>query len=180
MAKEKLIILDIDETLIHATKMPKDEDWTFICGPYFVYQRPHLKSFLESVQADYRVALWTTGSESYATCIAEKIFKNPDQLLFIWSREKCVINQEAESGRLTFIKDLKKVKSFGVPLENILIVEDTPKVVCRNMGNLIRVNKFFGQKVDDDLLILKDYLLKIKDVDNYRELDKRGWRSSVS
>lgn len=180
MLEEKLLILDIDETLIHATKAPPDDDWAFICGPFFVYLRPGLKEFLHTALIHYKVALWTTGSSSYAKCIAEKIFTDINDLLFIWSREKCIIRQESESGRLAYLKDLKKTKCFNIPLERVLIVEDTPKAVSRNMGNLIKVNKFFGQKVDDDLVILGNYLILIKDVANFRELEKRDWRSIAS
>lgn len=128
----------------------------------------------------YRIALWTTGSATYADCIAGQIFKGFKAPLFIWSREKCIIRQDEETGKLAYLKDLKKIKGFKIPLENVLIVEDTPQAVQRHMGNLIKISKYYGLSEDAELIALAKYLISIKDVANFRELDKRGWRSSVT
>jgi RNA polymerase II subunit A small phosphatase-like protein len=40
-----LIILDLDETLIHATDKPHDDAWDFEVFHYKVYKRPYLQEF---------------------------------------------------------------------------------------------------------------------------------------
>jgi len=43
----KLLILDLDETLIFATERPLTREADFRIGPYHVYRRPDLADFLD-------------------------------------------------------------------------------------------------------------------------------------
>ena len=43
----KLLILDLDETLIFATERPLTREADFRVGPYHVYGRPGLADFLD-------------------------------------------------------------------------------------------------------------------------------------
>ena len=53
-----LLILDIDETLIHASERPLDREPDFGVGPFSVYRRPGLAEFLEFCQSKFQVAVW--------------------------------------------------------------------------------------------------------------------------
>jgi NLI interacting factor-like phosphatase len=57
------------------------------------------------------------------------------------------------------------------------MVDDSPEKLIRNYGNLVRVAPFFGNKTDEELLLLMGYLKELKNVDSIRTLDKRGWKS---
>ena len=59
------------------------------------------------------------------------------------------------------------------------MVDDTPEKHIRNYGNLIRVSEFTGDQSDDELLYLMEYLMTIKDSDNIRSIEKRGWRKNI-
>ena len=49
--KEKLLlILDIDETLVHATRNKLDRKENFKIFDYYVYERPYLLEFLNEVK----------------------------------------------------------------------------------------------------------------------------------
>ena len=75
-----------------------------------------------------------------------------------------------------WVKDLKKVKRAGHDLERVLIVDDTPKKIERNYGNLVLVREFTGDPGDDELAPLADYLVSIAGLSNLRDMDKRNWR----
>lgn len=186
---KKLLILDIDETLLHASYQPlqtaKDSTpaYDFMLAEYFVYLRPHLNEFLAFCFEHFHVAIWTSASELYALEVQHKIITdNPrfadKKLAFVWSRKRCVQRLDYEYKDYYFIKDLKKVKKQGYSLEHIIMVDNTPRKLCRNYGNLVCVKDFLGDKNDDELLKLMRYLIKLKTVDNIRQIEKRGWRQA--
>jgi TFIIF-interacting CTD phosphatase-like protein len=45
-SKNKLLILDLDETLIHASETPLDYRSDFLVYDYYIYKRPNLDRFL--------------------------------------------------------------------------------------------------------------------------------------
>lgn len=180
---KKLLILDIDETLLYATRQPLEENHDLMIADYFVYLRPHLNAFLKFCFENFEVAIWTSATQFYALSVQNKLYENPDfadkRLAFVWSRARCVQRLDYEYKDYYFIKDLKKVKKKGYKLKDIIMVDNTPRKLCRNYGNLVCVNDFLGNKNDDELLKLMRYLVKLKNVDNVRKIEKRGWQKSV-
>ena len=63
---DKLLVLDIDETLIFASDRSLSRPADFV-GPYHVYKRPHLDTFLKSCLAWFDVGIWTASS-IYGIC----------------------------------------------------------------------------------------------------------------
>lgn len=63
--------------------------------------------------------------------------------------------------------------------ESILIVDDTQSKLRRNYGNAIYPTAYRGNPADDELKKLLRYLIKIKDVSNFRSLEKRNWKSQL-
>jgi TFIIF-interacting CTD phosphatase-like protein len=94
-------------------------------------------------------------------------------------RDRCTRRFDADLGEEGFIKDLKKVKRIGFPLERILFVDDTHSKMARNYGNAIYIQPFEGDHEDHELPKLLRYLETIHDVENFRKLEKRGWRHKV-
>ena len=174
-----LLILDLDETLIFATenKLYTPED--FICGEYFVYKRPHLDDFLDSIKKYYDIAVWTSSTRAYAEMIVDNIFPQSYPLTFLWARDRCTRRLDVDYHKYYNLKNLKKVKKKGYSLNEILIVDDTPGKVSLNYGNHIRVEPFEGDLNDKDLLKLEKYLFSIKDILNVRVVEKRGWKNKV-
>ena len=76
-----------------------------------------------------------------------------------------------------WVKDLKKVKRLGYDLNRMLMVDDTPSKLQRNYGNAVYVSSFEGDPADRELLSLAPYLLSLVDCDDFRTIEKRGWRS---
>jgi RNA polymerase II subunit A small phosphatase-like protein len=124
---EKLIILDLDETLIHASdhRLPIESTY-FEVGHYYVYKRPYLDQFLEFCLSEFKVAVWTSSNALYAKPVIEEIFKSEDNLQFWWSREKCTWKFDPETQSYDWLKDLKKVRRKGFNLEHVIMIDDTP------------------------------------------------------
>ncbi len=182
MTFDKIIILDLDETLIHAAEKPLERVQDFVVGPYFVYVRPHARSFIDFCFASFSaVAVWTSSSKDYAEEISLNLFgSKKEDLAFLWSQERCVRKFDYKRYASYWIKDLKKVKRCGYALEKIIAIDDSPEKLYRQYGNLVRVLPFEGLVSDDELLHLQQYLSVLAEVDNVRQIEKRGWQSKIS
>ena len=174
-----LLILDLDETLVFGAENALDRPCDFRVGPYFVYKRPGLDGFLTQVRQWFELAIWSSASLGYVYKVARAISNSQIEWRFVYTRVECVQKFWPETWSTKHLKDLKKVKRLGFPLEQVLIVDDTPHKVARNYGNAIYVSAYEGETDDDELVWLGQYLESIKDHDNFRTLEKRGWRSRI-
>jgi len=171
-----LLILDLDETLIHAAEARLDRSADFRVGPYHVYRRPTVGEFLSRCSELYRMAIWSSASSDYVEQIAERIIPDGFAMEFIWSRPQCSRQYDAERQEEYFLKDLKRVRKLGFDLEQVLIVDDEARKLRRQYGNAIYVRPFTGAIDDDELPLLADYLVTISAERRFRNLEKRGWR----
>lgn len=185
----KLVILDLDETLVHATTEPPSSNWDFEVPPYKVFKRPFLDEFLDNLKEHYQVAVWSSAGDEYVDQIVAQIFPENYPLKFVWGRTRCTRMIDYESvdqygysnfDHLHYAKVLKKVKKAGFALiEDILIVDDTPRKAKVNYGNAIYPKPFSGEPEDNELELLLKYLVNIKNTENFRKLEKRYWRDEV-
>lgn len=172
----KLLILDLDETLIYATEEPLERRADFQTELYHVYKRPYVDEFLAFCRENFLVAVWTTAGAEFAQDVVEGVFPSDYPLQFLWSRERCSRTLNADTGERYLVKNLAKLKRKGYRLEEVLMVDDTPTKLERNYGNLIRVSEWLGDPADSELLALMGYLVELKRVPNVRTLEKRGWQ----
>jgi len=175
---KKLLVLNLDETLIHATKEPKKEPH-FKVGEYSVYKRPYLKAFLNFCNEHFNIGVWTSATKDYASEIVKEIFPKEIELKFLWARERCTAQRDFDNNDTIWIKDLKKLKRKGYKLSQIIVVDDSPEKLKRQYGNLVRIEPFYGDENDNELKKLQKYLKILKNTPNIREIDKRGWRRLV-
>jgi TFIIF-interacting CTD phosphatase-like protein len=182
-AQNKLLILDLDETLIYSTETPLARKSDFLVYSYYVYKRPNLDNFIATCFEWFDVAVWTSSGAEYAASIVAAIFPDPHLLKFVWASDRCSIainyNHNLIDGYYpTYYsrKPLKKVKKYGYKLESIIAVDDTPRKWEKSYGNLVRIAPFEGDESDRELNYLLDYLNTLKDAENIRSIEKRGWR----
>ena len=157
LASKKLsLVVDLDQTIIHATVDPTVADWqkdeqnpnheavkdvrSFLLkddGPggrgcsYYIKLRPGLKDFLEKVSKIYELHIYTMGTRAYAKNITEII--DPDRKVFgdrILSRD--------ESGSMT-AKTLHRL--FPVDTKMVVIIDDRGDV-WKWSPNLIKVTPY--------------------------------------
>lgn len=182
---KQLLILDIDETLIHGSEMFLGRKPDAVTDWCFLYKRPHVEAFMEFCREHFRVAIWTTATPEHANfCLAE--ICEPDYPFeFIWTRERCLqvrdrVGMYDMGSGYHWVKDLNKAKRSGYRLEQVIMVDDTPSVLERNYGNLVRIDAFQGSVDDRELLRLMPYLLDLKQEKNICDIEKRSWQSRYS
>ncbi|WP_425400789.1 NIF family HAD-type phosphatase [Aeoliella sp.] len=175
-----LLILDLDECLIHGSETVLHRKPDFQVGPYHVYQRPGLAEFLAGVADSFELAVWSSASSGYVERIAAEIRPVGIDWNFVWSCRRCTPRMDHETMETVFIKDLKKVKRLGFSLDRVLFVDDTPAKLARNYGNAVYIQPFEGNDQDKELSILLKYLRSLADKTDFRKLEKRGWRSHVA
>ena len=166
----KLLVLDLDETLIHGN--PEAEEGDFLAAGIPVIVRPGARKFLAQMAKIFDLAVWTSSTEDYASDIVKTLFPSPP--MFLWCRERCVRRINPETRELEFIKDLKKLRRLGWDLANVLVVDDSPEKLARNYGNLVRVPPFTGGQ-DDILGPLASFLEELYAKPDVRVIEKRGW-----
>jgi TFIIF-interacting CTD phosphatase-like protein len=92
--KNKLVVLDLDATLISAQSLSSYDrnenrkkaskfDKKFTMDDYYeVFARPNLDVFLDFVFANFRVAVWTAASQLYASSVIDNlILTKPNRVL---------------------------------------------------------------------------------------------------
>jgi len=172
---DKLLVLDLDETLIHATYIPLGRAPEQCVGPYAVYHRPGVADFLERSLAGFEVGIWTASTLGYALPVLASLVAR-ERLAFIWGRERCTLRYDPETHEYERLKDLKKLCRRGYDRTKVLFVDDTPAKIARSYGNYVRVEPYLGAPEDGELQALATYLDHLGPVDDVRRIEKRGWR----
>ncbi|MBO2007981.1 HAD family hydrolase [Hymenobacter negativus] len=187
MTSKILLILDLDETLIHATATKLGDDFAFQLYHYYVYKRPGLDAFLAACAEKFDLAVWSSASDDYVKQVVAQIFPLEMKPVFVWGRSRCtplVSRQNDGYGDYNpdgfshheYAKLLKKVRRLGYDAHRVLIVDDTPEKVRNCYGNAIYPTPFLGDPGDSELLILAQYLHSLKDVASVRSIEKRLWQ----
>jgi len=179
-----LLILDLDETLVHSKVENVDFVPDFELFDYKVIKRPYLAKFLTNCSKNFKIAIWSSASDDYVAEMVKQIIPDSIELEFVWGRSKATYRPTFELNEIRYaanehfyyIKRLKKIKQIGYRLEKALIVDDTPHKSKENYGNAIYVKEFYGEPEDNELQILEKYLFDIKDIADVRKIEKRGWR----
>lgn len=179
-----LLILDIDETLIHTESVPLeyemhyDYDFKFKgLGKSFYYtkKRPYLDQFLDYAYENFDIAIWTASGEDYAREILKNIRVLESSLKFFYTRDNCTIKLSYDYSDYYGVKNLNKLRKKGYDLDRVIIVDDKSETAVNNYSNLIQIKPFTDDVNDTELLKLISYLETIKDEPNYRRIEKRGW-----
>lgn len=183
-----LLILDLDETLVHACEHPLDRPADFRLFDYHVYRRPGLDEFLAACTASFDLAVWSSASDDYVAGVVEAVFPNADHLSFVWGRSRATwrrhlnpddVYLHSPHDHRHYLKPLRKLRRLRWRLERMLIVDDTPEKCVRNYGNAIYVRPYEGDPEDNELSLLAAYLQSLKDCPNVRTVEKRRWRDEA-
>ncbi|WP_282296829.1 HAD family hydrolase [Stenotrophomonas sp. PS02289] len=175
----KLLVLDLDETLVHASEVELERPADMRVADYHVYKRPHVDAFLDFAFSRFRVGVWTSSGELYARPLVAQLMpgRTPE---FVWSAKRCTTVRDWETGHYSTQKRLAKLKRRGYRLEQIIGIDDTPSKYAQNYGNLVLVQEFNGDLADDELAMLPAYLEHLAVQPNVRSIEKRRWRNTLS
>ncbi|MFC0350961.1 HAD family hydrolase [Undibacterium danionis] len=158
MTTRRLVIFDLDETLVHATETKLSYEPDFVVEPYFVYLRPYVHELLSFTANRFDVAVWSSSSTKYVMEVTKQIFGEKYPLKFAWSVEKCVQKVDTKTNGYVYIKDLRKVQSQGYIVENITIVDDSPEKIVRQPRNHLLVKSYQGECDDVGLIAVRETL----------------------
>ena len=171
-----LLILDLDETLLHATEGLLGRFPDLQVGNYSVYLRPHVQEFLHQVGQWYGLAVWTSATRDYAGPLVAQLFPDQSLLQFVWTRDRCTRVYNPDNHQRYWVKDLKKVRRKGYGLERVVALDDSPEKLERHYGNWVPIAPYFGDPEDTELLDLLPFLAYLSQQENVRSLEKRNWR----
>jgi RNA polymerase II subunit A small phosphatase-like protein len=120
-----LVILDLDGTLCSISR----EEWTNAPPPdmvfreRFIYRRPFLDTFLDTLMTFHQVAVWTCKRQEYAEEVVRFLFGDRfDKLVFVHYQQHI-----DRSNRAAWVKPLDRVRrEYGYSESEMLLVDDTP------------------------------------------------------
>ena len=197
---DKLLVLDLDETLIYATmfSLPRPPD--FRVGLSNVWRRPGVGRFLRTCLEWFRVGVWTSATAPYADEVIGHLVGDPRQLAFVFTRDHC-FRRQAESSAMrrdeggaiartepaSFVargmgpgeirvKDLGLLLECGHAAETIIVVDDSPESWVGHGENVVAVSQYKGEPDDRELDLLLPFLESLGEAENVRVVAKTGWR----
>ncbi|CAD8067152.1 unnamed protein product [Paramecium sonneborni] len=171
--KSKLLILDLDETLIHSCssrdspqvtiQLQDDEDKVDLCFNI----RPFCQEFLKEMSNYYNIYLFTASSELYANAIVNHLDPKRQYINDILCRNNCF---ETKNG--FFIKDLRIITNR--PLKDIVIVDNLPHSFGLQLENGIPILEYLFNPKDEELKYLQKYLIQLSKEDDVRTFNKEN------
>lgn len=185
--KNLLLIFDLDETLIHATRDKLNRKADFKIGEYNVYKRPNVDEFLKKCFANYRVAIWSSADDEYVKETIKILIPEHEKLEFIWTRLNCSIKvikkpilEDFEYGGFykehQWIKPLRRIKQKGIGIKSMLIIDNSPYKVIESKENALIIDSYEGGEQDNELNRLFEFLNNFKDVKDVRKINKENWK----
>lgn len=152
MRRIRLIIFDLDETLVHATAAPLVGTHTFQVGPYFVCVRPFASELIRFCATHFEIAVWSSSSERYVEAVTAELFEPTVPITFSWGASKCVQKVDPRSNGYVYLKDLRKAMKHGYAVEEIIMIDDSPEKLQRQPTQHLCVQAFMGDPSDTELL----------------------------
>lgn len=173
----KLLVLDLDETLLHARGRGQTElPWTphHQVAQFRVHLRPGVEDFMDEVLDRFvAVGVWTSASRDYAVAMLER-FVDRRRLRFIYTRDRCEQAFDTH-GESYWVKDLRELEGFCFEPSCIVAVDDKPRGFERSAGNIVPIQPFMGDPEDEELDKLLPFLIELGTLEDVRPFDKRGW-----
>ncbi|CAG5117999.1 unnamed protein product [Candidula unifasciata] len=159
MTKRKVLVLDLDETLIHShhdgvlrqVKPGTPPDFvlkvTIDRHPvrFFVYKRPHVDFFLEMVSQWYELVIFTASMEIYGAAVADKLDGGKNILRRRYYRQHCNLDMGS------YTKDLSAINP---DLSSVFILDNSPVAYRMFPDNAIPIKSWFSEPRDTALLCL--------------------------
>ncbi|XP_064786656.1 CTD nuclear envelope phosphatase 1A-like isoform X1 [Oncorhynchus masou masou] len=141
--KRKILVLDLDETLIHSHHdgvmrptvrpgTPPDFILKVVIDKhpvrFFVHKRPHVDFFLEVVSQWYELVVFTASMEIYGSAVSDKLDKDRDILKRRYYRQHCTLDLGS------YIKDLSVVHN---DLSSVVILDNSPGAYRSHPGSVL-------------------------------------------
>ena len=170
--KKKLLLIDLDETLVHTELRDKDnykaielfarkskcksKTFSYYDENYIyyieVFFRPYLQEFLNAVYKYFDLAIFTASMKGYADTIIDYIDPNNQFFQFRLYRDACIPIQQR-----IYIKDLRIIKDYD-PM-NVILMDNSLYSFMNQPSNGMLVNSFYTNHRDTQLISAKNFLI---------------------
>lgn len=127
--------------------------------------RPHVKEFLKKMKEHYEILVFTASCSIYAETVVKEIDPDKKYISYILDRNFCL---ETKNG--FFIKDLRIIKNRE--LKNMVIVDNLVHSFGFQIENGIPILEWTGNKNDQELKHLANYLIEARKYEDIREYNK--------
>ncbi|CAM9499134.1 unnamed protein product [Choristocarpus tenellus] len=187
-SSDKTLVLDLDETLIHATRSPSgDADFVVdlshksrslpfkvgnlgrksrSTGQRYVHKRPYLNEFLAAVSERFEVVLFTAARVDFAMAVLDKIDPERKMVDHCLTRESCMRLELNRCRRPAVVKDLG---IMGRPLSKVIMLDNSPKVYRYHLENGLPISSWYGEPTDRELLSTLVFLEDLKGASDVRD-----------
>ena len=164
--RKHTLVLDIDNTLVYARPVESFlmENQKLACK-YDVMVRPYAIAMLETMSKFYEIVLFTSGSEEYARRMQKYLDPMGTRISKAIGKHYCIPTKEG-----FYIKDLRIFADRNI--KDIVIVDDKIVSFAFHLQNGIPVLPYTGEKEDNELRFLIDYLKDLNSVDDIRHMNK--------
>lgn len=174
MKQKPLLILDLDECLIHTSGLELGREADFYYKHLRVYKRPFLQEFLTKAAEYYRLAVWSLGTDKYVQEISKNILPKGLSWEFTWGRSQARRRTDMFWGGSFYYKNLDKLKRYGYKLEDITLIDNNPVMVIHSVSKVITISTYWGEEDDTDLKIFMENcpnFIELTDIDKHENRD---------
>lgn len=184
--QKKLVIFDMDETLIHCVDDIETQDPDVILEIDFpdeetVYAginiRPYIMECLEEANKHFQVIVFTASHQVYADAILDYIDPNKEYIQHRLYRQHCFLTSEGY-----YVKDLRiftdplEQNRYGAwDLKDVVIVDNSVYSFAFQIDNGIPIIPFYNDKADEEMLHLVYYLNCLAGVEDVREQNRQAF-----
>jgi len=164
-SKSKILLIDLDETLIHSDFDSSDKNCSFFdyelseSVGFKVILRPGVHEFLKTLSSHFHIGLFTASIKEYADSVMNLLDPTGELFSFKCYRDSCI-----KVGR-AYVKDLR---IFGKDLKDIVLLDNSIYSFANNLSNGILIDSFYKDEKDNELQsmlgYLIDYIAKCDDV----------------
>jgi len=188
---DKLLVLDVDGTLIYSSLFLGERPPDFKVGLANVWKRPGVEGFLVWCLEQFHVGIWTSATKPYVAEVLNHLVTDFHAFAFVYAREMCFRDEVSipilpsgsgapHSGYVPggaaldtiWVKDLGILLRQGCQAEQIIVVDDSPESWVGYRNNVMPVSKYRGQATDDELARVRQVLERVSSTVDTRVAQK--------
>ena len=166
----KVLILDMDETMIHCVDDIESQEPDVILEIDFpgeetvcagINIRPYLQEMLEEANKTMQVIVFTASHQTYADAILDYIDPERTLISYRMYRQHCVQTPEG-----LYVKDLRVIRNRE--LKDVVLVDNSVYSFAYQIDNGIPIISYYDDPRDEELVHLIGYLQIVAESDDVR------------
>ena len=177
-SKKKVIVFDLDETLVHWIEDFEANEVDHVLTIEFPNNevvdaglniRPYAIEWLKEANKHFQVVVFTASHSWYADAVLNFIDPKRELIQYRMYRDQWI-----ETPQGIFIKDLRVIANRK--LKDVLLVDNASYSFGYQLDNGIPIIPFYNDKEDKELLHLIQYLKWVVDSDDVREQNRKAFQ----